>query len=130
MFDRRSVRIEDDCMCTPLHAKSFRIERPVRTCKLSSTRYTPFRLLDAAVRADEEQEPRGKGECKPSSNTNPDAARPKHGGITLDRQLRKAMDANLRELEVLHKRVSTVYLRYACDWMVVSTARELSPTLT
>lgn len=35
------------------------------------------------------------------------AASPGRGRSALDRQLRKAMDANLQELELMHKRVNT-----------------------
>lgn len=59
------------------------------------------------------QEPAGNGEEKSmaassgESKRDKAAARPGRGRSALDRQLRKAMDANLQELELMHKRVNT-----------------------
>ena len=60
-----------------------------------------------------QQEPTGNGEedTVPSASSGESkqkmaAARPGRGRSALDRQLRKAMDANLQELELMHKRVS------------------------
>ncbi|CAN0226361.1 unnamed protein product, partial [Ectocarpus sp. 13 AM-2016] len=56
------------------------------------------------------QDPAGNGEEKSMAASNGEskqdkaAARPGRGRNALDRQLRKAMDANLQELELMHKR--------------------------
>lgn len=50
---------------------------------------------------DEEESPSGE------SKRDKAASRPGRGRAALDRQLRRAMDANLQELELMHKRVRT-----------------------
>ncbi|CBN77193.1 conserved unknown protein [Ectocarpus siliculosus] len=65
-------------------------------------------IEDSGVSGDEELA--GNGEEKSMSASNGEskrdkaAARPGRGRSALDRQLRKAMDANLQELELMHKR--------------------------
>ena len=60
-----------------------------------------------------QQEPEAHGEQEPTSNVSSGeskrdraAAGAGRGSSSLDRQLRKAMDANLQELELMHKRVN------------------------
>lgn len=59
--------------------------------------------LQESTRAGEEECPAAGS--RDESKRNKEAARPARGRSALDRQLRRAMDANLQELELMHKRV-------------------------